>query len=184
MQRAVNRVQSVEQTLRAIDDSRAYGFRSVNVDLIYGLPKQTLTGFGRTLDTVLTARPDRLAIYGYAHLPEVFKPQRQIEATDLPEAETKLRLLQLSVEKLSAAGYRYIGMDHFALPSDDLARAQEACHLHRNFMGYTTHAECDLIGLGMSAISHIGDSFSQNLCESRQLGDRRRSGPRAGVARE
>ena len=162
VQRAVNRVQSVEQTLRAIDDSRASGFRSVNVDLIYGLPKQTLAGFGRTLDTVLTARPDRLAIYGYAHLPEVFKPQRQIEAADLPEAETKLRLLQLSVEKLSAAGYRYIGMDHFALPSDDLARAQEAGHLHRNFMGYTTHADCDLIGLGMSAISHIGDSFSQN----------------------
>ena len=162
VQRAVNRVQSVEQTLRAIDASRAYGFRSVNVDLIYGLPKQTLAGFGRTLDTVLTARPDRLAIYGYAHLPEVFKAQRQIEAADLPEAETKLRLLQLAVEKLSAAGYRYIGMDHFALPSDDLARAQEAGHLHRNFMGYTTHADCDLIGLGMSAISHIGDSFSQN----------------------
>lgn len=162
VQRAVNRVQSVEQTLQVIEDCRANGLRSVNVDLIYGLPKQTATGFERTLDTVLAVRPDRLAIYGYAHLPELFKPQRQIDSADLPIAEVKLGLLQLAVEKLSAAGYRYIGMDHFALPEDDLARAQAAGSLHRNFMGYTTHADCDLVGLGVSAISHIGDSFSQN----------------------
>jgi oxygen-independent coproporphyrinogen-3 oxidase len=162
VQRAVNRIQSVEQTLQAIDDCRRANFRSVSVDLIYGLPKQTLEGFGRTLDIVLQARPDRLAVYGYAHLPDLFKAQRQLVAADLPHAETKLALLGLAIETLSAAGYRYIGMDHFALPEDDLARAQEASSLHRNFMGYTTHADCDLVGLGMSAISHIGDSFSQN----------------------
>lgn len=161
VQRAVNRLQSVEQTLDVIDRCRASGFRSVNVDLIYGLPKQSLTGFSRTLDTVLQARPDRLAIYGYAHMPSMFKAQRQIEEADLPDASTRLALLQTAIEKLSAAGYRYIGMDHFALPGDDLSKAQEMGKLHRNFMGYTTHADCDLIGLGMSAISHIGDSFSQ-----------------------
>ena len=162
VQQAVNRIQSVEQTLRVIEDCRREGFRSVNVDLIYGLPKQTPEGFARTLDTVLAVRPDRLAIYGYAHLPDLFKAQRQIEAADLPSPEAKLALLQLAIDKLSAAGYVYIGMDHFALPEDDLARAQAAGALQRNFMGYTTHAQCDLLGLGMSAISHIGDAFSQN----------------------
>lgn len=162
VQRAVNRIQSVEQTLRVIEDCRKAGFRSINVDLIYGLPKQTAAGFERTLDTVLAVRPDRLAIYGYAHLPELFKPQKQIEAADLPSAETKLGLLRLAIDKLSAAGYVYIGMDHFALPEDDLARAQAAGSLQRNFMGYTTHAECDLVGIGMSAISRVGDAFSQN----------------------
>lgn len=162
VQRAVNRIQSVEETLRVIEACRASRFKSVNVDLIYGLPKQTLPGFARTLDTVMAVRPDRLAIYGYAHMPELFKPQRQIEAADLPSPDVKLALLKLAIEKLSAAGYRYIGMDHFALPEDDLARAQQRGGLHRNFMGYTTHADCDLIGLGVSAISHIGDSFSQN----------------------
>ena len=162
VQQAVNRVQSVEQTLGVIDACRAAGMRSINVDLIYGLPRQNLSGFERTLDTVLRVRPERLAIYGYAHLPSLFKPQRQIVEADLPEAETKLAVLQLAIEKLSAAGYRYIGMDHFAVPDDDLARAQERGELHRNFMGYTTHAESDLVGLGVSAISHIGDSFSQN----------------------
>ena len=162
VQRAVNREQSVEQTMSAIDACRAAGFRSVNVDLIYGLPKQTVAGFTRTLDIMTGARPDRIAIYGYAHMPHIFKPQTQIDAADLPTAATKLELLQLSIEKLEHAGYRYIGMDHFALPDDDLSRAQAAGSLHRNFMGYTTHADCDLIGLGVSAISHIGDSFSQN----------------------
>ncbi|HEX7012743.1 MAG TPA: oxygen-independent coproporphyrinogen III oxidase [Steroidobacteraceae bacterium] len=162
VQQAVNRVQSVEETLRAIDECRAHGFRSVNVDLIYGLPKQTIEGFSRTLDIVLEARPERLAIYSYAHLPDLFKAQRQIKAEDLPSPDAKLALLELAIDKLSAAGYVYIGMDHFALPEDDLARAQAAGTLQRNFMGYTTHADCDLVGLGMSAISHIGDSFSQN----------------------
>ncbi|HVI26515.1 MAG TPA: oxygen-independent coproporphyrinogen III oxidase [Xanthomonadaceae bacterium] len=162
VQAAVNRIQSVEETRAAIDACRAAGFRSVNVDLIYGLPKQNAAGFARTLDTVTAMRPDRLAVYSYAHLPELFKPQKQINADDLPDAETKLGLLQLAIEKLTAAGYEYIGMDHFALPDDDLARAQARGGLHRNFMGYTTHADSDLVGLGVSAISHIGDSFSQN----------------------
>ncbi len=163
VQRAVNRIQTVEETLAVIEACRASGMRSVNVDLIYGLPLQTPEGFSQTLRTVIEARPDRLAIYGYAHLPELFKPQRQLDATFLPHPETRIRLLQLAIEQLSAAGYRYIGMDHFALPSDDLARSQDAGGLHRNFMGYTTHADCDLLGLGVSAISHIGASFSQNF---------------------
>ncbi|HEV8332765.1 MAG TPA: oxygen-independent coproporphyrinogen III oxidase [Steroidobacteraceae bacterium] len=162
VQRAVNRLQSVEQTERVIDECRAAGWRSANIDLIYGLPKQTRVGFEGTLDTVLRIRPDRLAVYSYAHMPRMFRAQRQIDAADLPSAEDKLGLLQLSIEKLSAAGYAYIGMDHFALPDDELARAQAGGTLHRNFMGYTTHADCDLVGLGVSAVSHIGDSYSQN----------------------
>ena len=162
VQRAVNRVQSVEQTLAAITACRDSGFRSVNVDLIYGLPKQTLEGFGRTIDTVTQARPDRIAIYGYAHMPQIFKAQTQIDEAELPDPVGKLALLQLAIDRLSVAGYRHIGMDHFALADDDLSLAQDAGTLHRNFMGYTTHADCDLIGLGVSAISHIGDSFSQN----------------------
>ncbi|MBP7369887.1 MAG: oxygen-independent coproporphyrinogen III oxidase, partial [Arenimonas sp.] len=162
VQAAVNRIQSVDETLAVIKACRDNGFRSVNVDLIYGLPKQTLEGFGRTLDTVIRARPDRIAVYSYAHMPQLFKPQRQLDANDLPSAEMKLALLQCAIEKLMGAGYCYIGMDHFALPEDDLAIAQQRGDLHRNFMGYTTHAETDLIGLGVSSISHIGESFSQN----------------------
>ncbi len=162
VQQAVNRVQGIEQTRAVIDACRYYGFRSVNVDLIYGLPKQTLAGFERTLETVIAMRPDRLAVYSYAHLPDMFKAQRQLNADDLPSAETKLALLQLSIERLTDAGYVYIGMDHFALPDDELALAQQRGSLHRNFMGYTTHAESDLIGLGVSAIAHIGNTFSQN----------------------
>jgi oxygen-independent coproporphyrinogen-3 oxidase len=162
VQEAVNRIQSVEETLAVIKACRDSGFKSVNVDLIYGLPKQTLADFGKTLDTVIEARPDRIAVYSYAHMPQLFKPQRQLDETQLPSAETKLSLLQLAIEKLSQAGYCYIGMDHFALPEDELAIAQERGDLHRNFMGYTTHADSDLIGLGVSSISHIGESFSQN----------------------
>lgn len=162
VQRAVNRIQGVEETAAVIDDCRQADFRSVNVDLIYGLPRQTPEGFELTLDTVIGMRPDRLAVYGYAHLPHVFKAQRQIRAEDLPDAQARLHLLQLAVERLTEAGYTYIGMDHFALPGDDLAVAVSRGDLHRNFMGYTTHAECDLIGLGVSAISRIGDSYSQN----------------------
>jgi oxygen-independent coproporphyrinogen-3 oxidase len=162
VQKAVNRIQSVEQTRAVLDTARECGFRSTSVDLIYGLPKQTLDGFAKTLDTVIAARPDRLAVYGYAHLPEVFKPQRRIDAAGLPAPEVKLALLQLAIEKLTRAGYVYIGMDHFALPDDDLALAQARGGLHRNFMGYTTHADSDLLGIGVSAISHIGATFSQN----------------------
>ena len=162
VQEAVNRVQSVEQTLGIIDACRTDGFRSVNVDLIYGLPQQTFEGFGQTLQTVIAARPDRLAIYGYAHMPQLFKAQRHIDSQALPSAEGRIALLALAIEHLEAAGYRYVGMDHFALPDDDLSRAQARGDLHRNFMGYTTHGGCDLIGFGMSAISHVNDSFSQN----------------------
>lgn len=162
VQQAVNRVQSVEETLAVIDACREHGFRSVNVDLIYGLPGQNRAGFARTLDIVTQARPDRLAIYSYAHLPHMFRAQRQIDETLLPGPEAKLGLLQLAIDKLADAGYRYIGMDHFALPEDDLSRAQAHGGLHRNFMGYTTHADSDLIGFGVSAISHVGDTFSQN----------------------
>lgn len=162
VQAAVNRIQSVEETLDVIKACRDNGFKSVNVDLIYGLPKQTITGFATTLDTVIEARPDRIAVYSYAHMPALFKPQRQLDETLLPSGETKLSLLQLAIEKLSQAGYCYIGMDHFALPEDELAIAQQRGDLHRNFMGYTTHADSDLIGIGVSSISHIGESFSQN----------------------
>lgn len=162
VQQAVNRVQGVEQTRAVIDACREHGLRSVNVDLIYGLPKQTLAGFGRTLDTVIAMRPNRLAVYSYAHLPETFKAQRQLNPEDLPSADAKLALLRAAIERLTDAGYVYIGMDHFALPDDELALAQQRGSLHRNFMGYTTHADSDLIGLGVSAIAHIGDSFSQN----------------------
>jgi oxygen-independent coproporphyrinogen-3 oxidase len=163
VQRAVNRVQTEEETFRIIEACRNSGFRSVNVDLIYGLPKQSLAGFERTLDSLIEVRPDRLAVYGYAHLPKQFKAQRQIDAVDLPAPHLKLELLALAIEKLTNAGYRYIGMDHFALPGDELTLAQDRNDLHRNFMGYTTHSDCDVLGLGMSAISHIADSFGQNM---------------------
>lgn len=162
VQQAVNRVQGVDDTLAIIDACRTHGMRSVNVDLIYGLPRQTLAGFSRTLDITLKARPDRLAIYSYAHLPALFRPQQRIHAEELPSPEQKLDLLRCAIDKLGEAGYVYIGMDHFALPGDDLAVAQQRGDLHRNFMGYSTHAESDLIGLGVSAISHVGASFSQN----------------------
>ncbi len=162
VQAAVNRIQSVEETAAVVEACRAAGMRSVNIDLIYGLPHQTLEGFGATLARVIDIRPDRLAVYGYAHLPELFRPQKQIDAAHLPGPELRLALLQRAIERLTTAGYVYIGMDHFALPDDELARAQERGGLHRNFMGYTTHADSDLVGLGVSAISHIGDTFSQN----------------------
>jgi oxygen-independent coproporphyrinogen III oxidase len=162
VQQAVNRLQSVEQTLAIIEACRVAGFRSVNVDLIYGLPHQSPEGFARTLDTIIAASPDRLAVYGYAHMPRLFKAQRHIDAQALPGPVARIALLELAIDRLGAAGYRYIGMDHFARPEDELARAQAAGALHRNFMGYTTHAGCELIGFGMSAISHFGDSFSQN----------------------
>lgn len=162
VQRAINRVQSVESTRAVMNGARDAGIRSVNLDLIYGLPKQTTDSFARTLEQVIALRPDRIAAYGYAHLPDRFKAQRQIDKLDLPDANARLGLLQLAVETLDAAGYRYIGVDHFALPQDDLSRAAEAGTLQRNFQGYSTHAACDLVGFGMSAISRVGDTFSQN----------------------
>jgi oxygen-independent coproporphyrinogen-3 oxidase len=165
VQRAVNRVQSVEETLQLIDACRDQGFRSINIDLIYGLPGQTPERFQRTLRIVMSARPDRIAVYGYAHLPTLFKAQRHIDPTALPDAAARIDLLRLAIDELSADGYHYVGMDHFALPDDELVRARERGELQRNFMGYTTHADCDLIGMGASAISHIADSYSQNFRE-------------------
>lgn len=162
VQQAVNRQQGVEATLELISAGRELGFASINTDLIYGLPKQTLAGFERTLDHVIAARPDRIAAYSYAHLPERFKAQRRIRAEDLPTAATKLQLLALIVRRLSEAGYRYIGMDHFALPDDELSRALDSGQLQRNFQGYSTHAHCDLVGLGMSSIGEVGDLYVQN----------------------
>ncbi len=162
VQEAINRVQGIKETRAIVDACRASGMGSVNIDLIYGLPRQERENFRRTLETVIEMRPDRLAIYGYAHMPKLFKAQKQIEAEELPSAEERLALLQLAISELGAAGYHHIGMDHFALPHDDLAQALERGSLQRNFMGYTTHAQTDLIGLGISAISQIGDTYSQN----------------------
>jgi oxygen-independent coproporphyrinogen III oxidase len=162
VQRTVNRVQSESQTLEVIAAARGEGFQSVNVDLIYGLPKQTLLTFNRTLARVIAAQPDRVAIYNYAHMPERFKSQRRIRDIDLPTPDTKLRLLGLAAERLGAAGYVFIGMDHFAREADSLAAAQREGRLHRNFQGYSTHAECDLLGLGVSSIGQIGPTYSQN----------------------
>lgn len=162
VQRAVNRIQSEEQTLKVMGAARDAGFSSVNVDLIYGLPRQNLIGFNRTMERVIAASPDRIAIYNYAHLPARFKPQRRIAGADLPTPEVKLKLLGLAARRLGEAGYVYIGMDHFAKPTDALALAQSNGLLHRNFQGYSTHAECDLLGLGVSAIGAIGPTYSQN----------------------
>jgi oxygen-independent coproporphyrinogen-3 oxidase len=162
VQRAVNRIQSPEQTLEVMAAARAAGFLSVNVDLIYGLPRQNLMSFNRTLARIIAAQPDRIAIYNYAHLPSRFKPQRRIKEAELPPPETKLKLLGLAAQRLSEAGYVYIGMDHFAKPGDTLAVAQRQGRLHRNFQGYSTQPDCDLIGLGVSAIGSIGPTYSQN----------------------
>ncbi|RWU20832.1 oxygen-independent coproporphyrinogen III oxidase [Pseudomonas alkylphenolica] len=162
VQRAINRLQTLEQTRAIIDAARTLQFRSINLDLIYGLPKQTPEGFARTVDEVIKLQPDRLSVFNYAHLPERFKPQRRIDSNDLPAPAAKLQMLQRTIEQLTQAGYRYIGMDHFALPDDELAIAQEESTLQRNFQGYTTHGHCDLIGLGVSAISQIGDLYCQN----------------------
>ena len=163
VQQAVNRIQPYEMVERAITASRAAGFLSVNFDLIYGLPKQTLGSFSQTLDDVICLSPDRIALYNYAHLPSRFKPQRRIEESDLPSAEERLQIFLMSLRRLLAEGYVYIGLDHFAKPEDDLTRAQATKSLHRNFQGYTTRAECDLIGLGVSSIGKVGHSYSQSV---------------------
>ena len=162
VQAAVNRIQPREDVLEVIGGARHHGFGSISVDLIYGLPRQTVTSFGRTLDEIVAVRPERIAAYSYAHLPQLFKPQTQIKLEDLCPPEVKLALLGLTIEKLTAAGYVYIGMDHFAVPEDELAVALGAGTLQRNFQGYSTRAGLDLIGLGMSAIGQVGDCYAQN----------------------
>ena len=163
VQKAVNRIQSEEQTANVIDTARKHGVTSINIDLIYGLPKQNVTGFDRTLNRVLAMKPDRIALYSYAHLPTMFKPQRRIETADMPSAEVKLQIMALAIHKLTDAGYVYIGMDHFALPHDELSVAAKQGRLHRNFQGYSTRSECDLLGFGISAISKVGTTYSQNV---------------------
>jgi oxygen-independent coproporphyrinogen-3 oxidase len=163
VQRAINRVQSEEETAQALRAARAHGFRSVNVDLIYGLPKQTLATIAATLDKVIALAPDRIAFYNYAHLPTLFKAQRRIQESDLPSAQVKLNMLGEAIRRMRAAGYVHIGMDHFAHPDDELAVAQRQGRLHRNFQGYSTHAECNLLGLGASAIGMIGPVYYQNV---------------------
>jgi len=163
VQKAVHRIQSEEATRRVIVEARASGFRSINLDLIYGLPKQTLDSFNVTLDKALALDPDRLALYSYAHLPAAFKPQRRIREDDLPSAETKLQILTLAIGRLTRAGYLYIGMDHFAKPEDELAVAQRQGRLQRNFQGYSTHPESDLLGFGISAVGRVGPTYYQNL---------------------
>ena len=162
VQHAVNRVQTVEETRVVIDAARANGFRSVNLDLIYGLPKQTPAGFAATMERVLECDPDRIALYSYAHLPSMFKPQRQIVSADLPTPTMKLELMTLAIRRLEAAGYVYIGMDHFAKPGDDLAVAQRQGRLTRDFQGYSTGGDCDVVGLGVSAIGKVGPAYAQN----------------------
>lgn len=163
VQKAVNRIQPEEETRAIIAAAREAGFRSVSIDLIYGLPKQTPATMATTLDKVLAADPDRIAVYHYAHLPHLFKPQRRILDADMPDSDAKLRMLQLCIERLTNAGYVYIGMDHFAKPDDDLAIAQRQGRLHRNFQGYSTHADTDLVSCGVSAIGAVGATYSQNV---------------------
>ncbi len=162
VQRAVHREQSAEQTLGAMRRARELGFRSINIDLMYGLPLQTPESFSETLDGVIEARPNRLSVFNYAHLPERFKPQRRIKVEELPSADQKLGILALTIDKLTTAGYQYIGMDHFALADDELSQAQRNGTLHRNFQGYSTHSDSDLVGMGVSAISAMPAGFSQN----------------------
>ena len=162
VQRAVHRVQSEEVTRAVIEEARASGFRSVNLDLIYGLPKQTLDSFSRTLDATIALDPERIALYSYAHLPKMFKPQRRIAEADLPSAEVKLQILTLAIGRLTREGYLYIGMDHFAKADDELAVAQAQGRLQRNFQGYSTYPAADMLGLGVSAIGKVGPTYYQN----------------------
>jgi oxygen-independent coproporphyrinogen III oxidase len=163
VQRAVNRIQPYAMTANCVHAARDSGFKSVNLDLIYGLPRQSPERFGDTLDKVIDLAPERIALYNYAHLPTLFKPQRRINEADLPSAKTRMALLTLAIRRLTDAGYVYIGMDHFARPDDELAMAQRRGNLHRNFQGYSTRAECDLIAFGITAIGSIGAAYVQNV---------------------
>ena len=163
VQKAVNRLQTEAKTFGVLEQARAEGFRSTNIDLIYGLPLQTVESFSKTLDKVLQVSPNRFSIFNYAHMPIRFKTQRQINDVDMPNAKVKLDILQMVGQTLLAAGYVYIGMDHFAKPDDELAIAQREGKLYRNFQGYSTHSDCDLIGFGITSIGRVGDVYSQNV---------------------
>ena len=162
VQVAVHRVQTSEQVSSLMTEARLMGFESINLDLIYGLPMQTQSSWATTLQTVLALKPDRVALYGYAHLPARFKPQRHIDVNSLPKANHKTAMLAMALEAMQAAGYVYIGMDHFALPHDPLSVAKRQGRLHRNFQGYSTQPDCDLVSLGVSSIGSIGASYVQN----------------------
>ncbi|MDE1183446.1 oxygen-independent coproporphyrinogen III oxidase [Paraburkholderia sp.] len=162
VQKAINRIQPYDMTADVMYAARRAGFHSIGVDLIYGLPHQTVESFSRTLDTMIALAPDRLSVFGYAHMPQLFKMQRQMDPATLPSPEVRMALLERVIERLTGAGYVYIGMDHFALPGDELAVAQSQRTLHRNFQGYSTRAECDLIGFGASSIGKVGDVYVQN----------------------
>lgn len=162
VQEAVNRIQTVEETKEVIDAAREAGFKSVSVDLIYGLPHQSMESIKPTLETVLSLDPDRLALYHYAHLPHIFKPQRRIDTAAVPGSEEKLDILQYAVQLLTERGYVFIGMDHFAKPTDELAVALKEGFLQRNFQGYSTYADCDLVAIGVSSIGKIGSTYEQN----------------------
>ena len=165
VQKAVNRIQSEKQTFTVLNAARKAGFRSTSIDLIYGLPLQTIDTFSETLDKVLAVSPDRFSIFNYAHMPTRFKTQQQIIDAELPSPDIKLEILQMMGNKLIAAGYVYIGMDHFAKPDDELAIAQREGKLYRNFQGYSTHSDCDLVGLGITSIGRVGDAYMQNVKE-------------------
>ncbi|MFW6379642.1 MAG: oxygen-independent coproporphyrinogen III oxidase [Guyparkeria sp.] len=165
VQKAVNRVQSFEETREVVETAREQNFHGVSIDLIYGLPHQTRERFMKTLDRVIELDPDRLSIFNYAHLPQRFKPQRRIAGEDLPSPAEKLDILGSTIRYLQQAGYVLIGMDHFAKPDDPLAIAQREGTLQRNFQGYSTHAECDMVAMGASSISQVGGAFSQNVKE-------------------
>jgi len=165
VQKAVNRIQTKEETLRVIRAARHEGFKSISIDLIYGLPHQNVVSFNNTLDSVIAMDPDRVSIYSYAHLPARFKGQRRIHEANLPDAGAKLQLLGLAIKRMIDAGFIYIGMDHFAKPQDELAQAQRQGRLHRNFQGYSTYADCDMVALGVSAIGKIGPTYCQNFKE-------------------
>jgi len=165
VQKAVNRIQSKEETLRVLNEARAQGFKSMNIDLMYGLPLQSVETFDRTLSTIIDFSPDRIALFNYAHLPHMFMPQRRINVEQLPSPQQKLDILEHSIDRLLDAGYEFIGMDHFGKPDDELTIAQREGKLYRNFQGYSTHSDCDLIGIGLTSIGYVGGSFFQNAKE-------------------
>ncbi|MDQ6992633.1 MAG: oxygen-independent coproporphyrinogen III oxidase [Mariprofundus sp.] len=165
VQKAVNRIQSKEETMRVLNEARQHGFESMNIDLMYGLPHQTVETFDTTLNTIIEFNPDRIALFNYAHMPHMFMPQRRIDESAMPTPQEKLNILEHSINKLLAAGYLFIGMDHFAKPTDELTIAQQQGKLYRNFQGYSTQADCDLIGLGVTSIGYVGGAFFQNAKE-------------------
>ena len=165
VQKAVHRLQPFDQVASLMNDAHKDGYESINMDLIYGLPLQTPETFNETLDQVISLKPDRIALYAYAHLPQRFKPQRRIHEDDIPPAKNKITMLSLAIEKFLESGYIYVGMDHFALPTDSLAIAKRQGRLHRNFQGYSTQPDCDIIALGVSAIGRIGANYNQNAKE-------------------